>query len=291
MAASLAAPEVAVASRDLLGECPLWDEREQALWWVDIHAPAVKRFDPASGEVRVLPMPEPVGSLALRSGGGLLAALQSGIFILDETGQLKLFSRPEQHPTDHRLNDGRCDRAGRFWVGSMAEATMAPTGALYRLSADGACPRIRGGISVPNSLAWSPDGRTMYFADSARDTIWRYDYSTETGEASNERVFARTERGHPDGSCVDADGCLWNAHYAGGCVVRYTSEGKIDRVIELPVSNPTCCAFGGRELDTLFVTSASQRLSPEKLARQPLAGSVFAVRPGVRGLAESRFGS
>lgn len=283
--------ELAVQGRDRLGECPLWDEREAVLWWVDILAPAIRCFEPASGKRRELAMPEPVGSIALRRHGGLLAALKSGFYFVDAGGALALFARPEPHAAEHRLNDGRCDRGGRFWAGSMNDASGAPTGSLYRLSPDGVCLRTRGGIAVPNSLAWSPDGRTMYFADTRRDTIWAYDYATETGEASNERIFARTERGHPDGSCVDADGCLWNAQYAGGCVVRYTPAGSIDRVIELPVSQPTCCAFGGPQLDTLYITSAAQRLGPQALAQQPLAGSVFAVRPGVRGLAESRFGA
>jgi sugar lactone lactonase YvrE len=282
--------EIAARTRDSLGECPIWDEREAALWWVNIHAPAVKRLDPVTGKVAEIAMPEPVGSIALRRQGGLLAALQSGFYLLEPGGALELFARPGGHGADHRLNDGRCDRAGRFWAGSMNEATKAPSGSLYRLSPDGTCRRMRGGIAIPNSLAWSPDGRTMYFADSPRDTIWAYDYCLEEGEASNERVFARTEGGHPDGSCVDAEGCLWNAQYGAGQVVRYTPEGKIDRIVALPVANPTCCAFGGAQLETLYITSASQRLTPEALAKQPLAGSVLTVRPGVRGIPESRFG-
>src|SRR6185503_10507403 len=125
-------------------------------------------------------------------------------------------------------------------------APREPSGALYRIAPDGACERMRSGITVPNSIAWSPDGRVMYFADSPRRKIWAFDFDPASGAMSNERVFAATHPGYPDGSCVDADGCLWNAEYHGGRVVRYTPAGKIDRVIELPVGNPTCCCFGGK---------------------------------------------
>lgn len=267
-------------SRDLLGECPLWDGA--ALWWVDIHGKAIKRYD---GKLEVFALPEKVGSIALRAGGGLLAAMQTGIFRWSEKGLEPLASSPTP---SLRFNDGRCDRAGRFWVGTMDDATLAPTGALFRLSGD-RLEQKRSGIAIPNSLAWSPDGRTMYFADSPRRTIWAYDYDPGTGEATGERVFATPQPGFPDGSCVDADGCLWNAQYGGSRVVRYTPSGKVDRELRLPVQQVTCCCFGGERLDALYITTASQKLNPERLAAQPLAGSVFAVNPGVKGLPESRF--
>lgn len=280
------AVECVVVSRDHLGESPLWDEGEQALWWVDINARAIKRFD---GAVKVFPMPQQVGSLAFRAGGGLLAAMQAGVYLW-ENGRLEPFARPDSIAPSHRFNDGRCDRSGNyFWAGTMNHAKREPTGSLYRVSPDGRCEEKRSGITVPNSLSWSPDGRTMYFADSPRRTIWAYDYDPGSGEASNERVFATTAPGFPDGSCVDADGCLWNAEYGGWRVVRYTPRGRIDRAIALPVQQPTCCCFGGERLDLLFITSASQQLKPEQLARQPLAGSVFAVWPGSTGLPEPRF--
>jgi sugar lactone lactonase YvrE len=170
----------------------------------------------------------------------------------------------------------------------MPEPMREPAGALYRISADGSCVRKRTGITVPNSLAWSPDGRTMYFADTPRRTIWAFDYDRGTGEPSNERVFVASP-GYPDGSCMDADGCLWNAEYGGSRVVRYTPAGKVDRVIELPAKNPTCCCFGGKDLDTLYITTAAQRLSAETLEKYPLNGSLLRARPGVKGLPESRF--
>jgi len=282
--------ECVVNQRELLGECPLWDERTQRLWWVDILAPALKQLDPASGTVKQNPLPEAMGSFAFRQAGGLLAAMKSGIYLMDASFSLvQPLAAPEPELPGNRFNDGRCDRDGRFWSGTMMEAMREPLGALYRIGADRSCERKRTGITVPNSLAWSPDGRTMYFADSPRRTIWAFDYDRASGEPSNERVFVTTEAGFPDGSCVDADGCLWNAEYGGARVVRYTPAGKVDRVLELPVKNPTCCAFGGRKLDVLYVTTAAQRLNEAQLEEQPLAGSLLAVRPGSTGLAESRY--
>ena len=264
--------ERAIDSGDRLGECPLWDERAQALWWVDIHAPAIKRFDGRATEV--FPMPEPVGSIALRDKGGLLAAMQTGIFVFQDKA-LRLLVAPEAHDKAQRFNDGRCDRQGRFWVGTLKDPEFTPTGLLFRLEGKKIEVR-RAGIKVPNSLAWSPDGRTMYFADSPRHKIWAFDYAPGTGEATNERVFAAPHPGFPDGSCVDAEGGLWNAEYGNARVVRYAPDGKIDRAIAVPARAPTCCCFGGARLDTLYITSAD-------------GGGVFAFVPGVKGLPESRF--
>jgi len=282
--------EVAAPGADRLGECPLWDEREAMLWWVDSRWPAVKRLDPASGAVMMLVLPEVVGSIAFRERGGLIAATKSGIHFLDAAGgALAPAANPEAQLPQNRFNDGRCDRAGRFWVGTMSDVKRDPVGSLYRVDTDFTCIKLRNGIIIPNSLAFSPEGRTMYFADTNRHTIWSWDYHLASGAATNERVFADTGSGRPDGSCVDAEGCLWNAEYGAWRLVRYTPRGKVDRVVALPVANPTCCCFGGEDLDTLYVTTATQRLTPEELAQQPLAGSLLALRPGVKGLAEARF--
>ena len=266
-----ASVERLVDSRDRLGECPIWDEREQCLWWVDIHGQAIRRF---SSAIESFPVPERVGSLAFSEQGGLLAAMHSGIYIWDNEASRLLAPMPANGATQ-RFNDGRCDRAGRFWVGTLQEPDFPPTGRLFCLNG-GNLELRRRAIAVPNSLAWSPDGRTMYFADSPRHKIWAFDYDLETGEASRERLFAAPHPGFPDGSCVDADGCLWNAEYGAARVVRYTPAGKIDRVIDMPVKEPTCCCFGGAKLDTLYITSAN-------------GGGVFALVPGATGLPESRF--
>jgi len=266
--------ERVLASDDALGECPIWDERMGVLWWVDIHGHALKRYDGA--ETHVIPMPEPPGSIALRRDGGLLVALAGGVYLIGTT-EPELLVRPQEHEAGLRFNDGRCDRAGRFWVGTLAEPDFPPRGVLYRVDADGGATAMRREIQVPNSIAFSPDGRTMYFADSPRHKIWAFDYQPETGELSKERVFTAPHPGFPDGSCVDADGCLWNAEWGASRIVRYTPAGKIDRVVAVPAKNPTCCAFGGARLDTLYITSAD-------------SAGLFALAPGARGLAESRFG-
>ena len=282
--------EVAVRGADRLGECPLWDERQGMLWWVDSRWPAVKRLDPATGAVMMLVLPEIVGSIALREAGGMLAATKRGLHFLDPaSGALAPVVDPETALPGNRFNDGRCDRAGRFWAGTMSDVNRTPVGSLYRFDADLRATKLRNAIVVPNSLAFSPDGRTMYFADTWRNTIWCYDYDPDSGAATRERVFVDAGKGRPDGSCVDAEGCLWNADYGASRLVRYTPAGKVDRTVDLPVTIPTCCCFGGEDLGTLYVTTATQRLTPEALAQQPLAGSLLALRPGVKGLPESRF--
>jgi sugar lactone lactonase YvrE len=275
---------------DLLGEGPVWCPIEQALYWVDIPAPAVRRWRADSGEVTTWPMPESVGSLAL-CDRGILVALKTTISVFDPaTGAVAAVGRPRDDGDDMRFNDGKCDRQGRFWVGSMPMGARAPRGRLYRHDPGGATTAMLDGISIPNSLCWSPDGRTMYFADSTQRTIWAFPYDCETGSIGERRVFVRTEPHEaPDGGTVDAQGYVWSARYGGGRVVRHAPDGHVDRVIEVPATQVTSCAFGGPDLGTLFITTASQGLTEEQRRAQPLAGALFAVEPGVRGLPEPRF--
>ena len=276
---------------DILGESPVWDERAQCLYWVDIRRPAIRRLHPASGVINTWPMPDLVGSIALTDDERLLVALPSFIALFDPlSGSLEAFAHPPQRVPGHRFNDGRCDRQGRFWVGSMHNLTRAPEGVLYKLEGRGELEAVQGGICIPNSLAFSPDGRTMYFADSLRYTLFAYDYEPDSGRMGEQRVFATTEPpGFPDGATVDAEGHLWNAQFDAWRVVRYAPDGRIDRVIELPVQRPTSCAFGGPDLATLYITTASQKMSPAELQAQPLAGALLALDVGVRGLVEPRF--
>jgi sugar lactone lactonase YvrE len=279
-------------ARARLGEGAVWDARGQALYWVDIRAPALHRYEPRTRATRTWPMPAPIGSVALREAGGALVALRSGIHRLHlDTGDLALVAAPEGDRPDRRLNDGRCDRQGRFWVGSMHDRLREPSGVLYRLDPDGGCHPALEGLTVPNGLAWSPDGRTMYLADSPARTIWAYPVAAGSGALGPARVFATVppEAGYPDGATVDADGGLWSAHWDGWRVTRYAPDGRVDRVVALPVQRPTSCAFGGEGLDVLYVTSARTRLREDDLRRGPLAGGLFAVEPGVRGLPEPRF--
>jgi L-arabinonolactonase len=277
----------------VVGECPLWCPREQALYWVDIRRPAVHRLDPATGSNATWPMPEDVGSLALRAGGGAVVARRSGFAFLDlATGALTPIHDPEPDRPGNRFNDGKCDRRGRFWAGTMNDSVpRTPSAALYRLDPDLRCHRMAEGITTANGLAWSPDDRVMYFADSPTGEIAAYDFDLATGALGRRRRFAAVPEaaGRPDGAAVDREGYLWSANFDGWRITRYAPDGRVDRVITLPVQRPTSCAFGGPGLDVLYVTSATYRLSEAERARQPRAGGLFALDVGVRGLPEPRF--
>ncbi len=285
--------DVVCQASNILGESPVWCERSQSLYWVDSRAAALQVYSTATGASRSFALPETTGSICLCEDGSLLAAMTTGVFRVDANGSVgpRIAVASPNHP-DNRFNDGRCDRAGRFFSGTMNDKQRIPTGALWRLGPEGDFELLLDDIIVPNSLAFSPDNRRMYLSDTYRHEIYVLDYDIGAGRISNKRLFAdlHGSPGRPDGSAIDADGCLWNCEYAGGRVVRYTPAGKVDRVVELPVSQPTCCAFGGQDLEDLYITSARQRLTPEQLAEQPLAGNVFVVRPGVKGLPEGRFG-
>ena len=275
---------------DILGEGPVWCDRARSLYWVDIRAPAVRRHDPATGETRSWEMPDLVGSLALTATGRLLVALSTALAILDpETGFLERIAEPSL-PPGHRFNDGCADRAGRFWVGTMHNVTRAPEGSLYCLEGHAFREIVKGGIQIPNSLAWSLDGGTMYFADSLKQAIDAYPFDSGSGRLGAPLVFARVAPpAIPDGATLDCEGFLWSAEYDGWRITRYAPDGRIDRHVDLPVQRPTCCAFGGPGLGTLFVTTATQKLTPEELAAQPLAGPLLALDVGARGLPEPRF--
>lgn len=288
-------PVCVVEVNCLLGESPIWSVEEQALYWVDIRNPMIHRYDPASGEHRTWPVETEIGSIGFARNGKLIAGLRSGFVLYDlETNTFETIVDPEGKGRLNpcRLNDGKADRAGRYWSGTMEDPGHRPKGALYRLSPGGSCDRIEEGLQIPNALCWSPDGGTMYFADSYQKRIWAHDFDMEAGEMSNRRVFATIEdgAGSPDGATVDAEGFVWNAHMFGGRVTRYAPDGRVDRVIALPVPQVTCCAFGGPDMQTLYITTASSRMSREELRAQPLAGALFAVDAGVKGLPEPVFG-
>ena len=276
---------------DELGESPVWSVREQALYWVDIRGPAVRRWTPASGRFDRWPMPALVGSVALVDDGRLLVALPRQVALFDlASGQFETLAEPPSVQPEQRFNDGRCDRRGRFWVGTMNHVTRAPEGSLYRLDSSADIRQMLNNLCIPNGLAWSPDERTMYFADSLGYQIFAYDFDAQAGTFSNGRSIARTvPPAIPDGATVDCEGFLWSAEYDGWRVVRYAPDGRIDRTISLPVQRPTSCSFGGPDLDRLYVTSATQKLSAQELAAQPLAGALFEVDAGVRGLPEPLF--
>ncbi len=275
---------------DLLGEGPLWCPRERALYWVDIRGRWLRRWAERGGQVTSWPMPEEIGSIAIAEQGGVLLALKSGIAIFEPmTASFRKLADLPDHGKSLRCNDGKCDRQGRFWVGTMEMAEIGKTGKLYRLDDRGCAVMLRD-VEIPNSLAWSPDGATMYWADSMQRKIWAFPYDTATGTHGERRVFAEVAApAVPDGATVDAEGHLWSAHYNGGRVVRYAPDGTIDRVVDLPATQITSCAFGGANLTTLFVTSATQNLCAEAIAAQPLAGALFAIEVGVNGMREPRY--
>ena len=284
--------ECVVRSSDRLGETPLWCERERKLWWLDIEQPRLQSFDPSSGVHQVVRFDQTVflGSLALGDEGSQLLALDLELQRRAPTGALSPFARVERG-LDNRLNDGRVDARGRFWVGTMDNQLHRPNGALYRVDPDGRVHRLIDDVIVSNGITFSPDGTALYFTDTRRHTTWRFDLDPDDGTLSNRRVFADHTATHerPDGACVDAQGCIWTAFFAGRRVVRYQPDGTIDLVLPMPVTNPTCVCFGGPDLRTLYITTAAKFLTPEQRAAEPLAGSLFAVDGIGQGLPEHRF--
>jgi sugar lactone lactonase YvrE len=279
-------------AKSLLGEGPLWDPQARVLYWVDIKRREIHRFDPASGRDEQWSTPEDIGSLAVRAKGGLVVAMKTGFHVFDPApAKFTPVFDPERDLPGNRFNDGKPDRQGRFWAGSMDDAETLPTGGLYRLGSDHGCTRMVDGIICSNALCWSPDNRTLYFADSCKHTIWAWDFDADAGEISNRRVFVEvpSSEGDPDGATVDAEGGVWVAHWGGWRVTRYDPHGRVERIVKMPVQKPTCPMFGGPGLDVLYVTSASIQLTPDELKRQPQAGGIFAFEPGVKGLPESYF--
>jgi sugar lactone lactonase YvrE len=285
-------PRCVLDARASLGECPVWCSAEQALYWVDINAPALNRFYPATGANHAMPMPSSIGCFALRRDGGFVVALRDGVHLARPDGTLERRISPAPYdPAHHRFNDGRCDSQGRFFMGSMNERRDAPTAALYRLDPDHRLIEVFGGLTISNGLAWSPDGRTMYHADTPTQTIRVYAYDAASGAPSAPRVLKRFEAAgdRPDGAAVDREGCYWSALYGGGRVVRLSPDGRVLAEITMPALCPTMCAFGGPDLTTLYVTSARQRRETAELERLPLSGGIFAFRAPVPGLPEPMF--
>jgi sugar lactone lactonase YvrE len=278
-------------ARASLGECPLWSIDEQALYWIDINAPSLNRFDPASGDNVAMPMPESIGCYAFRRRGGFVVALRSGIWLCDRNGRLERRVAEAPYDTSHyRFNDGRCDPHGRLVVGTMNEKRDSDGAALYRLDGDGMLTRLFGGMMISNGLAWSPDGRTMYHADTPAQKVCAYDYDVATGTPSAARVFGqwRGDNERPDGGTTDSRGHYWVAFYGDGRLVELAPDGRRVRDHPLPAMCPTMCAFGGPDLQTLYVTTARQKRDAAELERFPQSGGIFAMRVEPPGIAESQ---
>ena len=280
-----------VAAGAKLGEGTFWDIDAQALWWIDIFGKTIHRYAPDTGALAQFSTPEEPGCLATRTGGGLVLSMTNGFFFFDpDTGKFEPIIDPEADLPATRFNDGRTDRQGRFWSGSMViDAASEPrkVAALYRLDADRSCHRVLEGIGCCNGLAWSPDSKTMYHSDSHTSLIRAWDFDPATGDVDNEREFAdlASIQGLADGATVDAEGCYWVTIPFQGKVLRFDPAGALMRTIVLPCDIPTCCEFGGRDLDILYVTSAALNRTAQELVDQPLAGGLFAIDTGVRGIA------
>jgi sugar lactone lactonase YvrE len=284
---------VAASRRNILGEGPVWDSVAGRLYWVDIRGRLIEWLEPATGDAGRWTLDCRPSALAPRKTGGLLVATDAGFAVFDtDTGALQSALNPEPDKPANRSNDGHTDAQGRFWMGTMNDLETGDTGAVYRLDPDWTCARVIENLDIPNTLLTSPHGDVLYLATSRTALIWAYDLDPGTGALGDRRLFADTtaDKCSPDGSAIDVEGCLWNCQWGGWRIVRYRPDGSIDRIVEMPVEQPTSCAFGGPDLSTLYVTSARDGLSEAALGAQPLAGSVFSLDPGVRGFPLTPFG-
>ena len=297
--------ECVVPGNNHLGEGPVWDVEQGALYWVDgtgrrVGNPSLWRLDPATGKTRNWSLDHDVGAMALREKGNAVLALDDGFYLFDfDSGALELITLIESDQPRSRLNDGKVDRVGRFFAGGMDDEEELKICGLWRLDKDLSVTRVDEGIICSNGPCWSPDNRTFYFADTFQQVMWAYDYDLEAGTLGNRREFANTreESGFFDGSTVDAEGCVWNAMVIGGELIRYTPDGEVERRIGMPVKNITSVCFGGDKLDEIYVTSMGRVSHPathDHFARQVQpqfgAGSLFRITGlGIQGLPEPRF--
>ncbi len=282
--------ELVQDARADLGEGPVWDPRTGELLWVDIMAGLVHRLEPGTGTDRPLEVGQPVGAACPRAAGGYVVGLRDGIAVLSDSGEVAFIAELEADMTANRCNDAKCDPAGRLWAGTV-RIDNRPAGALYRIDADHSVRPVLTGLALSNGLGWSPDGSLMYLIDSLAGGLDVFDFDLGSGEPSDRRRLVTVEEGEgfADGMTVDSEGFVWIAVYGGGAVRRYTPSGELVFVIEVPVTQPTSCTFGGADLGDLYITSARQHLAAAELADEPLAGGVFRCRPGFTGLPVTEF--
>lgn len=275
-----------------IGEGPVWDAKSQRLLWVDIVGQELNVFDPTDGSNKTYLFPDIVTSATPRQAGGILLTLRRSVAFFDPaTEKLETIAEVEADMPGNRFNDGKTDRQGRHWAGTMGDVDWNhPIGNLYRIGADRKPVKMAEKIRCSNGIGWSPDNKTMYFCESFAHVIHAYDFDAVTGDIANRRPFTTVNtESFPDGLTVDAEGFVWSAQPVFGRIVRYDPAGKMERIIELPVSRGTSVMFGGPDLDTLYVTTMRTTLDDSQLAEEPLAGCLLAIKPGVRGLAEAPF--
>ena len=286
-------PECMLYKRALLGESPVWSIDEQCLYWIDIEGRTFNRFDPKNSKNVAIDTGIRVSALALRSSGGFIVATEFGFQFYDsEKNRFAPIADPEKNKPNNRFNDGRCDRAGHFWAGTMVEkGDQTADAGLYCINKNLKCNKKYRDLILANGLAWSPDNKIMYLADTRRPIVWAFDFDIDNGDIFNQRTFIEfdVKEGVPDGATIDTDGCYWLAQPRASRVCRYTPGGRKDTMIELPVSKPTMCAFGGSNLNILYITTNSLGFSEKELEKQPLAGSLFGLEIEAQGLPEPKF--
>jgi sugar lactone lactonase YvrE len=288
--------ELVVDCHDVVGEGPLWDERASVLWWTDLLGRRVHQLDPAKGQHTIHEVEQEVGALVPRASGGFMAAVRDGFASWDPAAGLTMLAPVEADRPDLRMNDGKCDRRGRFWAASMAFDCSPAAGSLYVLEPDGSTRRVLTGLTIGNGLAWTSDDATMYYIDSTRQCVEAFDFDLDKGILGNARRVIEVAPADdpaswrlPDGMCIDQEGFLWVAIYGAGVVCRYRPDGTLHTTIELPVSQVTCPVFGGEDLRDLYITTAAQEMSADDLDREPHAGALFRVRTDVPGTAPFAF--
>ncbi|WP_114779315.1 SMP-30/gluconolactonase/LRE family protein [Botryobacter ruber] len=270
-----------------LGEGAIWHPEEKKLYWVDIEGKALHIFDPATNQDKQFPTSARIGTVVPVAGGCALVALQNGIHKMDtETGELTFITNPLQEP-DIRFNDGKCDPAGRFWVGTIALDAREGAAVLYRMRRDQSMQQMLDGVTNSNGICWSLDAKTMYYIDTPTLAVDAFDFDNISGKLSNRRTIIHIPKGEgqPDGMTIDAEGKLWVALHGGGAVTRWDPEtGKLLQKVTVPAPNTTSCAFGGENLEVLYITTAREGLNEQELNQYPQSGGLFAVKPGVQGI-------
>jgi sugar lactone lactonase YvrE len=275
-----------------LGEGAIWDERQQLLYWVDILGGKLFRYNPQTNENYAYDIGQQVGTVVLRESGGFMLAVREGLATFHPDTGLHVVARPEQDKPKNRFNDGKADPAGRFWAGTIADDEELGAASLYSLERDMKVRKMLGNLTISNGIVWSRDHKTMYHVDSTVRTITAFDYYQATGDIRNGRIVIQVpeEMGYPDGMSIDSEGMLWVAHWSYSSVVRWNPHtAEVLEEIKFPVSQVSSCAFGGENLNILYVTSAAKQLSEQQLAQEPLAGGLFSVEVGVRGTLSYRF--
>lgn len=285
--------ELILDSKAVIGECPVWDDRNALLYWIDIIGKCVHVFDPNTGNDKCIDVGQQIGCLVLCESGNAVVGLEDGIYTLNlKTGSIEKFADPEPHLAGNRFNDGKCDAAGRLWIGSMSMAendgggNASPAGSLYCIEPDGTIHKKLDGITISNGIAWSPDNSIMYYIDSPTRKVIAFDYDLSSGRISNKRTIVEIpkDEGIPDGMTIDTEGFLWIAQWGGWKVGRYNPKnGQCVRSINLPVENVTCCTFAGEYFSDLYITTATMGIDENDKA-QPNAGGVFRIKTDLYGL-------